>query len=281
MVGGLRRRLAGRRGLHGLGVRELLRRPRSRRQGGQAVADVRERLARSAAGSAARRGLPERWPRRPGDRRLEGRGAVPRPRRTRHLRRRREAGAPRLRPAGQPGVRPRVAVRRRPDVLGARAPPGARLLGVRRRPRPPGRPARPRCALLGEMEDVITAAQAEGRIAGVLLDDGETEQRFSARRLRRRRPERPRPARPDAARRRCRRTAAPAAATQRDRRQSARSVAGRRAPLRPRDRRGRGPVPPRRPGRRAGLQPGAPTSSRSTPSRRAASSPAAGCRDAP
>jgi hypothetical protein len=34
------------------------------------------------------------------------------------------------------------------------------------------------CALLGEMEDVITAAQAEGRIAGVLLDDGESEQRF-------------------------------------------------------------------------------------------------------
>jgi hypothetical protein len=35
------------------------------------------------------------------------------------------------------------------------------------------------CALLGEMEDVVTAAQAEGRIAGVLLDGGETEQRFS------------------------------------------------------------------------------------------------------
>jgi hypothetical protein len=35
------------------------------------------------------------------------------------------------------------------------------------------------CALLGEMEDVITAAQAEGRIAGVLLDDGETEQGFT------------------------------------------------------------------------------------------------------
>ena len=50
----------------------------------------------------------------------------------------------RLRPAGQPGVRSRVAVRHRPDVLGARAPPGAGLLGVRRRPRPPGRPARPR-----------------------------------------------------------------------------------------------------------------------------------------
>jgi len=35
------------------------------------------------------------------------------------------------------------------------------------------------CALLGEMEDVVTAAQAEGRIAGVLLDDGETEYSFS------------------------------------------------------------------------------------------------------
>ena len=29
------------------------------------------------------------------------------------------------------------------------------------------------------MEEVVTAAQAEGRIAGILLDDGETEQRFS------------------------------------------------------------------------------------------------------
>jgi hypothetical protein len=29
------------------------------------------------------------------------------------------------------------------------------------------------------MEDVVTAAQAEGRIAGVLLEDGETEQAFS------------------------------------------------------------------------------------------------------
>ena len=35
VVGGLRRRLAGGRGLHGLGVRELLRRPRGRRQGGR------------------------------------------------------------------------------------------------------------------------------------------------------------------------------------------------------------------------------------------------------
>ena len=35
------------------------------------------------------------------------------------------------------------------------------------------------CALLGEMEDVVTAAQAERRIAGVLLDEGETEFAFS------------------------------------------------------------------------------------------------------
>jgi hypothetical protein len=35
------------------------------------------------------------------------------------------------------------------------------------------------CALLGGMEDVVTAAQAEGRIAGILLQDGETEHRFT------------------------------------------------------------------------------------------------------
>jgi Domain of unknown function (DUF5597)/Beta-galactosidase len=35
------------------------------------------------------------------------------------------------------------------------------------------------CALLGDMEGVVTAAQAEGRIAGVLLDEGQDEQRFS------------------------------------------------------------------------------------------------------
>jgi hypothetical protein len=44
--------------------------------------------------------------------------------------------------------------------------------------RPDGQLARA-CALLGEMESVITTAQAEGRIAGVLLDDGETEYSFS------------------------------------------------------------------------------------------------------
>ena len=148
----------------------------------------------------------------------------------------------------------RFAVGRMFWALGHHRALGFSVFGVDHA-RPDGQLGRA-CALLGEMEDVITAAQAEGRIAGVLLDDGETEQRFSARRLRRRRPELPRPARSDAARCRCRRTAAPAPATQRDRRQSARSVAGRRAPLRPRDRRGRGPVPPRRPGRRAGLQPG-------------------------
>jgi hypothetical protein len=34
------------------------------------------------------------------------------------------------------------------------------------------------CTLLGELEDVVTAAQAEGRIEGVLLDGGETEFAF-------------------------------------------------------------------------------------------------------
>ena len=91
MVGGLRRRLAGRRGLHGLGVRQLLRRPRGRRQGGQGAAHVRQRLARPPARTTAGGGLSERRPRRAGDRRLEGRGAVPRPRRPRHLRRRRRS----------------------------------------------------------------------------------------------------------------------------------------------------------------------------------------------
>jgi Domain of unknown function (DUF5597) len=35
------------------------------------------------------------------------------------------------------------------------------------------------CALLHSMEEAVTAAQAEGRIAGILLDDGAPEQRFS------------------------------------------------------------------------------------------------------
>jgi hypothetical protein len=35
------------------------------------------------------------------------------------------------------------------------------------------------CALLSEMEDVVTSAQAEGRIAGILLEDGRTEQEFA------------------------------------------------------------------------------------------------------
>jgi hypothetical protein len=34
------------------------------------------------------------------------------------------------------------------------------------------------CAVVDSMEDVVTAAQADGRIEGVLLEDGETEQRF-------------------------------------------------------------------------------------------------------
>ena len=39
---------------------------------------------------------------------------------------------------------PESRCRHRPDVLGARSPPSARLLGVRRRRRPPRQPARPR-----------------------------------------------------------------------------------------------------------------------------------------
>ena len=35
------------------------------------------------------------------------------------------------------------------------------------------------CALLNSMEDVVTAAQAEGRIEGILLEEDETEQRFA------------------------------------------------------------------------------------------------------
>lgn len=35
------------------------------------------------------------------------------------------------------------------------------------------------CALLNSMEDVVTAAQADGRIAGVLLDEAGSEQRFT------------------------------------------------------------------------------------------------------
>ena len=155
---------------------------------------------------------PERRPGRPGDRRLEGRGAVPRPRRTRHLRRRREAGAARLRPAGQPAVRPRVAVRRRPDVLGARAPPGAGVLGLRRRPRPPRRPARPRLHAARRAGGRRHGRSGRGTDRRRPARRGRDRVRVPPRRLRRRRPQRARPARPDAARRRCRRTATPAAA---------------------------------------------------------------------
>jgi Domain of unknown function (DUF5597) len=35
------------------------------------------------------------------------------------------------------------------------------------------------CALLNSMEDVVTAAHAEGRIEGILLEEDETEQRFA------------------------------------------------------------------------------------------------------
>ena len=35
------------------------------------------------------------------------------------------------------------------------------------------------CALLNSMEDIVTAAQAEGRIEGILLEEDETEQRFA------------------------------------------------------------------------------------------------------
>jgi Domain of unknown function (DUF5597)/Beta-galactosidase len=35
------------------------------------------------------------------------------------------------------------------------------------------------CALLNSVEDVVTAAQGEGRIEGILLEDDETEQRFA------------------------------------------------------------------------------------------------------
>ena len=83
----------------------------------------------------------------------------------------------------------RFAVGRMFWALGHHRALGFSVFGVDHA-RPDGQLGRA-CALLGEMEDVVTAAQAEGRIAGVLLDDGETEQRFSARRLRGRRPRTP------------------------------------------------------------------------------------------
>ena len=70
----------------------------------------------------------------------------------------------------------RFAVGRMFWALGHHRALGFSVFGVDHA-RPDGQLGRA-CALLGEMEDVITAAQAEGRIAGVLLDDGETEQRF-------------------------------------------------------------------------------------------------------
>ena len=70
----------------------------------------------------------------------------------------------------------RFAVGRMFWALGHHRALGFSVFGVDHA-RPDGQLGRA-CALLGEMEDVITAAQAEGRIAGVLLDDGESEQRF-------------------------------------------------------------------------------------------------------
>jgi hypothetical protein len=70
----------------------------------------------------------------------------------------------------------RFAVGRMFWALGHHRALGFSVFGVDHA-RPDGQLGRA-CALLGEMEDVITAAQAEGRIAGVLLDDGETEQSF-------------------------------------------------------------------------------------------------------
>jgi hypothetical protein len=71
----------------------------------------------------------------------------------------------------------RFAVGRMFWALGHHRALGFSVFGVDHA-RPDGQLARA-CALLGEMESVITTAQAEGRIAGVLLDDGETEYPFS------------------------------------------------------------------------------------------------------
>ena len=71
----------------------------------------------------------------------------------------------------------RFAVGRMFWALGHHRALGFSVFGVDHA-RPDGQLGRA-CALLGEMADVITAAQAEGRIAGVLLDDGETEYDFS------------------------------------------------------------------------------------------------------
>ena len=89
-------------------------------------------------------GVPERRAPSAGAGRVEGGRAVAGPARPGHLRRRREGGDGRLRPAGQPAVHPRDAVPHGQPVLGARAPPGARLLGLRHRGRPPRQPAGPR-----------------------------------------------------------------------------------------------------------------------------------------
>jgi hypothetical protein len=71
----------------------------------------------------------------------------------------------------------RFAVGRMFWALGCHRALGFSVFGIDHA-RPDGQLARA-CALLGAMEDVVTAAQAEGRIAGVLLDEGETEQGFT------------------------------------------------------------------------------------------------------
>jgi hypothetical protein len=71
----------------------------------------------------------------------------------------------------------RFAVGRMFWALGHHRALGFSVFGVDHA-RPDGQLARA-CAVLGDMADVVTAAQAEGRIAGVLLDDGETEYPFT------------------------------------------------------------------------------------------------------
>ncbi len=70
------------------------------------------------------------------------------------------------------------------------------------------------CALVNSMEDVVTAAQAEARIAGILLEEDETEQRFSLGGYDVSRQERSCAVRADAARRWAGQAAGPATPTQ-------------------------------------------------------------------
>ena len=111
----------------------------------EAAADVRERLARPAAGAAAGRRLPERRPRRPGastsgrPRRRPSTSSHPTSTSTTPSRCSRDYDRP-----DNPVFVPesRFAVGRMFWALGHHRALG--LLGVRRRPRPPRRPARPR-----------------------------------------------------------------------------------------------------------------------------------------